>query len=135
MEPGLRPGEVLLVRRLGATTYPAHGSIVVFESSGADRRHYLKRVIARPGDLLQAAEGCLILNGERLTEPYLGGLPSLPGLEDRWELSLEANHFFVMGDNRVHSADSRQFGPIHRDAIWGRALARVWPLSVMGGVA
>ena len=135
MEPGLRPGEALLVRRLGANTSPANGSIVVFESSGVDLRHYLKRVIARPGDLLQAEEGCLFLNGERLAEPYLEGLPSMPGLEDRWETSLDADHFFVMGDNRVRSTDSRQFGPIHREAIWGQAAARVWPPSAMGSVA
>lgn len=102
---------------------------------GADRIHYIKRVIALPGDLLQAEEGSLFLNGERLAEPYLGGLPSIPGIEDRWEIDLGSDHFFVMGDNRFRSTDSRHFGPIHRDAIWGRTVARVWPPSGMGRVA
>ena len=134
MEPGLRPGEFVLVRHLRADTSPAHGSLVVFKSPCSDGRHYLKRVIGRPGDLLRAEEGLLIRNGERLEEPYLGGLPSIPGLDDRWELRLEADRYFVLGDSRFHSTDSRHFGPIHRDAIWGQAFARVWPPIAMGRV-
>ncbi len=135
MEPGLRPGSAVLVRRLRSTASPAHESIVVFESPEGDRTHYLKRVIGQPGDLLHSEVGLLFRNGERLTEPYLRGLPSIPGLEDRWELRLGANDYFVMGDNRARSTDSRKFGPIHRESIWGRAVLSVWPPWAIGRVA
>lgn len=135
MQPGLRPGDAVLVRRLGATAAASRGSLIVFEAPTDDRKHYLKRVIGRPGDLLHAEDGCLYLNGERLAEPYLGGLPSIPGLDVEWELSLDAGRYFVMGDNRLGSTDSRHFGPVTRDAIWGRVLVRLWPPLALGLVA
>ena len=125
----------MLVRRLGATTAASRGNLVVFEAPSDDRRHYLKRVIGQPGDLLQAEDGFLFLNGERLAEPYLGGLPSIPGVDVEWELSLDAGGYFLMGDNRLSSTDSRHFGPVTRDAIWGRVLVRLWPPLAFGLVA
>ena len=125
----------MLVQRLGATAAASRGSLIVFEAPTDDRKHYLKRVIGRPGDLLHAEDGCLYLNGERLAEPYLCGLPSIPGLDVEWELSLDADRYFVMGDNRLGSTDSRHFGPVTRDAIWGRVLVRVWPPTAIGRVA
>ncbi len=133
MEPGLRAGQWLLFRRLAPRRAPARGDVVVFELPNEDE-HRLKRVIGVPGDRLKAEDGLLFLNGERLAEPYLLGAPSIPGLDERWELILGAAEYFVMGDNRVRSADSRRFGPVRREAIGGRALARVWPPSAIGGV-
>lgn len=132
MEPGLRSGERLIVRCLPPARDPARGSLVVFEPPCSDPKHFVKRVIGLPGDLLKAEDGCLFLNGERQSETYLGGQPSIPGLDERWELRLKADRYFLMGDNRFWSTDSRHYGPIHRESIWGRALLRLWPPGTLG---
>ena len=68
-----------------------------------------------------------MIDGARLMEPYLRGLPPYLGLEDA-EFSLAKDEYFVMGDNRPHSTDSRHCGPVTRSSIEGRTVWRVWPL-------
>ena len=68
-----------------------------------------------------------------LSEPYLGGLPSSVGLgESTWDLP--AGEYLVLGDNRAHSTDSREFGPIGAERIAGRAWLRYWPLTAWGSL-
>lgn len=87
---------------------------------------HLKRVIALPGEHVVFSEGALLIDGERLVESYLHGLPPYLGLQD-CEYSLAADRYFVMGDNRTHSTDSRHGGPVVRSDIEGRTICRVWP--------
>ena len=132
MEPGLRPGQCLLVRSLRPDHNPQRGEIVVFRLPGECATFNLKRVIGVPGDLLKAEEGLLFLNGAHAAEPYLSGGPAVFGLDERWDLTLGANQFHVMGDNRPHSTDSRHFGPVTRGMIVGKAVARLWPPALVG---
>ena len=125
MAPTLRPGDYVLVRaREAFGRAPQRGDVVVVTM--ADGSH-VKRIVGLPGERVVFTEGTLFVDGARLMEPYLGGLPPYLGLEDA-EFSLAKDEYFVMGDNRPHSTDSRHCGPITRSSIGGRTVWRVWPL-------
>ena len=105
----------------------------------------VKRVIGLPGESISSSNGKIYINGKRLSEPWLppgpdsfsGALPGgdqhpmydLPG-----PVKIPPGTYFVMGDNRMNSEDSRFFGPIPKSLIVGRAVAVVWPLSHFKGL-
>ena len=125
MSPALQSGDYLLVREYTGSKRPfSRGDIVVVAQSG--NRH-LKRVIALPGERVIFSDGMLFIDGERLAEPYLNGLPAYLGLDES-DYMLDGEEYFIMGDNRAHSTDSRHNGPIHRSQIKGRVLVRIWRL-------
>ena len=125
MAPTLRQGDYVLVDLARA---PQRGDIVVVATDGG---RFVKRVVGLPGERVQFTEGMLLVDGDRLVEPYLRGLPPYLGLQDA-EFSLAGDEYFVMGDNRSHSTDSRYSGPVSRSSIEGRALWRVWPPLRLG---
>ena len=106
----------------------------VLESIGlrTPRSEFIKRVIATGGDMVEAREGDVWVNGERLDEPYVKD----PGYEhpDFGPVRVPEATFFVMGDNRASSQDSRFFGPIPSDDVVGRAFVIIWPPSRWGGI-
>jgi signal peptidase I len=106
----------------------------VLESVGlrTPRSEFIKRVIGVPGDVVEAREGDVWVNGERLDEPYLED-PSYRH-PDFGPVVIPEGTFFVMGDNRASSQDSRFFGPIPGDDIVGRAFVIIWPPSRWGGL-
>ncbi len=81
-----------------------------------------------PGEEVSTRDGELLIDGGRLSEPYLDGLPSSMGLE-RQSWRLGQGQYFVVGDNRTHSTDSREFGAVDVGLIVGKASRRVWPPS------
>jgi signal peptidase I len=87
---------------------------------------FIKRVIGLPGETVEAHSGRVYINGRELVEPYL---PRDITTSDFGPVKLSADQLWVMGDNRPRSLDSRVFGPIRRDTIVGRAMARAWPLN------
>ena len=124
MIPSLRDGDYLLARRFHhLKRKPARGDIVVVAIPGKSR---LKRIVGLPGERVTFTDGLLLINGDRLTEPYLRGLPPYLGLEHS-VFVLDGEEYFVMGDNRAHSTDSRDYGPVRLAQIEGRAVCRVWP--------
>jgi len=108
------------------------GDVVVFQYPRDPTKSYIKRVIAQPGDELRIDQGHVFVNGVRLREPYV---PSRFA-DDRSqpEMTLPANEFFVMGDHRSISSDSREFGPVSRDLIYGKAVFVYWPMDQFGVV-
>src|SRR5690606_1689526 len=121
MEPTLESGERLLVDQL---TYrfrePKRGEIVIFRNPGNTSETYIKRVIGLPGDVVSVRNGVLSVNGQVIEEPYI---------KERMHVNygpstVPEGHYFVMGDHRNNSLDSRrrEVGPIPRDHIIGRAL-------------
>ena len=122
MAPTLRQGDYVLIRA-GEEREPRRGDIVVVAAT--EGRH-VKRVVGLPGERVVFTAGMLLIDGDRLVEPYLRGLPPYLGLEDS-EFSLAMDAYFVMGDNRSHSTDSRHGGPVMRSSIEGRTICRVWP--------
>lgn len=125
MEPTLRDGELLAIAR--ARGAPRGGSIALVDTGeAAAARWQIKRVVGLPGDWLELRDGLLYINGSHHPEPYLNGLPAYLGTEAHsWELA--DGECFLLGDNRVHSSDSRMYGPISTARIAGVLLARLWP--------
>jgi signal peptidase I len=132
MEPTLKPGDRVLVNKLSYDLHGVHrGDIIVFksppsEASDPSIKDLIKRVIGLPGDKIEAIDGQVYINGKLLKEPYLPAgtiTTSLP------LTTVPAGQYFVMGDNRGNSKDSRFIGTIPKHLIVGRAFVRVWPLS------
>ena len=135
MQPNFHDNEYLIVSRLSYTLgEPERGDIVVFHYPGNIIEDYIKRVIALPGDTVEIQDNHIYVNGEVLTEGYLNE-PCLPNrCRDQALRELGPDEYWVMGDNRNHSRDSREFGPILRDTIVGEVLFRYWPPSDWGVV-
>jgi signal peptidase I len=95
-------------------------------------KSYIKRVIGLPGDDVRIDHGTVWVNGKELVENYV----PLKYRDDRSqpEMTIPAGEYFVMGDHRTISSDSRDFGPVHRDLIYGRAAFVYWPVEQAGVV-
>ncbi len=109
-----------------------HGDVVVFYYPHDHTKSYIKRVIALPGDRLAIDHGMVSVNGVPLREPYVP-----ERFRDDRSLPPEivpAGQYFVMGDHRSISSDSRDFGPVPRDLIYGRAAFVYWPVDQAGVV-
>ncbi len=125
MEPNLHNGEYVLIDKISYLLHPPErGDVVVFTPPN-ENRDYIKRVIGLPGDTVQIAGGQVYVNGVVLDEPYLKGLVN----NDMPAHIVEEGRFFVLGDNRNNSSDSRAFGSITPQSIVGRAWLVYWPPS------
>jgi signal peptidase I len=120
---------------------PQRGDIIILRPPDDNSKDFIKRVIALPGERLLIRDGVVYINGHRLIEPYLPeawtvyNTYPLPGTPDSVDGKLiPPNQYFVMGDNRNRSQDSRTFGTIGRDRIDGRAWFRIWPIGHFGGI-
>ena len=134
MRPGFEPEHYLLVSRTAySSSLPKRGDVVIVRGLGGSRKGYLKRVVGLPGETVAVVDGTLIVDGEHIREPYLAGLPATLGLENR-EWILGIREVFIMGDNRSHSTDSRELGPVDLSLIVGKVFFRYWPLPEFGGV-
>jgi signal peptidase I len=122
MEPNLHDGEYVIVDKISYLLgRPQRGDVIVFYREG-DPKDYIKRVIGLPGEIVEGVNGMVFVNGQPLDEPY-----TAPGSQTFPSLPLGADEYFVMGDNRGNSQDSRSFGPIHTANIVGRAWIIYWP--------
>ncbi|MBB5315385.1 signal peptidase I [Edaphobacter lichenicola] len=108
------------------------GDVVVFLYPHDHEKSYIKRVIALPGDTLRIDHGQVIVNGRRISESYVPRRFA----DDRSqpEMTVPGNEYFVMGDHRSISSDSRDFGPVDRDLIYGKAAFVYWPMDQAGVV-
>ena len=110
----------------------ARGDMVVFWFPMDPTKSYIKRVIGVPGDTVEVDNGTVIVNGQRLEESYV-----LNEYRDRQTIApyqVQRDEFFVMGDHRSSSNDSRNWGPVPRRYIYGKAVFVYWPLEKMGVV-
>ena len=108
------------------------GDVVVFEFPRDVTKSYIKRVVALPGDTVQINHGQVVVNGQPLAEPYVP-----PRYEDDRSfapVTMAAEQYFVLGDHRSIASDSRDFGPVERKLIYGRAALVYWPLDQAGVV-
>ncbi len=129
MSPGIEDGDRILVDHLSYVFGEVErGDIVVLQYPLDPSLDYIKRVIGLPGDEICIESGRVEVNGVRLDEPYIEG-PD-PGTSVRTRV--EPEHFYVLGDNRAHSSDSREFGQVPRANLRGRVDLRVWPLDRAG---
>jgi signal peptidase I len=130
MSPTLEEGDRVLVNKLSYDLHDVHrGDLVVFERPPAEPtgiKDLIKRVVALPGETIEARDGNVYVNGEPLDESYLEDGVRTDNLPRQ---VVPDGHLFVMGDNRANSYDSRMFGAIDADLVVGRAFMRVWPLT------
>lgn len=110
---------------------PKRGDIVIINGPESELR-LVKRVVAVAGDTIEIKDGRLVLNGIPQQEPYAKGRTLPLGMELPY--TVPEGHVFVMGDNREHSMDSREFGPVALSSLEGRAVFRLWPLSQFGAL-
>jgi signal peptidase I len=129
MMPTLQNRELILVDKAEYYVHPPQrGDIIVFQYPRDPSQDFVKRVIGIPGDTVELdSNGYVLVNGIRLTEPYIeeaySGLPT----SRTWKLGLD--QYFVLGDHRDDSSDSRYWGPVPRSDIIGRAALVYWPFN------
>lgn len=132
MEPTLLIGDRILVDKLSYRLHDVHrGDMVVFgrppgERSSEDIKDLVKRVIGLPGETISSANGKVYIDGKPLKEPWL---PRGTVTTNITSFTVPRNDYYVLGDNRTNSQDSRYFGPIPQSLIVGRVVMRIWPLS------
>ena len=157
MVPTLTVGQRVLVNRIGARFQdPEIGDVVVFHPpAGAEQQvcgdgdpptgevclkptperadvNFIKRVVAGPGDRLTIRRGHVILNGKRQSEPFARPCSSSEGCDYPREVTIPADHYFMMGDNRGSSDDSRFWGPVPKKWVIGPAFGTYWPPKRVG---
>jgi len=133
MLPELRDQDRLFINKFAYRFESiSRGDVVVFHYPRDPSTSYIKRVIALPGDTLRIDEGRVYVNGNRIAEPYV----PFRFRDDRSmaKMVIPANDYFVMGDHRSISSDSRDFGPVPRGLIYGKAAFIYWPADNMGVV-
>ncbi|MBA3352559.1 MAG: signal peptidase I, partial [Blastocatellia bacterium] len=138
MLPQLNDGERLLVNKLVYYKIQSvrwghleRGDIVVFWFPKEPDKSYVKRIIGLPGEMVEVRNGKVIVDGQELQEDYLDlehnqSLPTFPAKK------VDEHHYFVMGDNRDNSSDSRYWGLVPEKYIYGKAFFRYWKPSKMG---
>lgn len=150
MEPQLTEGDRVLVSRTAYRLHdPRRGDVLVFDEPGSDgaddrfillrwgnealeavgavsppNKQLIKRVVGLPGEIIEAKNNVLYIDGRPLAEPYIG--PNVLTADFGPEL-VPGGHLFMMGDNRTNSRDSRIIGAVDMDLVVGRAMSRVWP--------
>jgi signal peptidase I len=128
MAPTLRPGDQVLVDKLAyrGGDLPSRGDLAVFHDPRSGEI-LLKRVVAVAGDTVGIEDGSLVVNGRRPFEPY-ADQKSIDSVYFG-PVNVGTGRFFVLGDNRANSVDSRSFGSVPADRLVGRVLTRFWPVS------
>ena len=153
MQPTLESGQYLLVNRLVyfeldqervarltpfwqvdhsdrrfAFRPPSRGDVVVFHNPRNVSQDFVKRLIGLPGETVEVRQGTVYINGQALDEPYLAKRDTASARLTR----LGEKEYFVIGDNRRGSNDSRSWGPVPEELLLGKVLIVYWPLSELG---
>ena len=131
MLPNLEDQDRLFINKLAFRVGEIQrGDVVVFLYPRDETKSYIKRVVGLPGDRVRIDHGRVLVNGVLLREPYVPARFS----DDRSEPEqvIPKHEFYVMGDHRSISSDSREFGPVDRDLIYGKAAFVYWPIDQAG---
>lgn len=124
MEPTFEDGEYLIIDEI---TYrfrePERGEVIVFRFPQDPSKFFIKRVIGLPGEKIEIRSNKILINDKELGEFYLEEVLTTPD----GVVELDAGEYFMLGDNRLFSSDSRKWGALERHFIIGRALVRLWP--------
>ena len=135
METTIMPGDLVLTEKVTPHfREPEPGEVVVFDNPAGDGSVLVKRVIAKAGQSVDLKNGCVYIDGKILREPYTNQKPSkplagqMPGLpEIIYPYTIPEGCVWVMGDNRTNSRDSRYFGSVSLDKVFGHSLCVIWP--------
>lgn len=136
MEPNFHNGEYILTNKIiYKLKGPQRGDVVIFKSPRNKDIDYIKRIISLPGETISLRGNAFYVNGQRLEEPYIpDNTPIFGGsyLRENEEVVITPGVYFVIGDNRPHSSDSREFGPVPLTDFIGKAILRYWPFDKFG---
>ncbi|MEX2426273.1 MAG: signal peptidase I [Thermomicrobiaceae bacterium] len=157
MEPTLSHSEMLIINRRAYTSFdlngfldalpgvdresedrryvfnpPTRGDIVVFRPPGASSDPYIKRIIGLPGETVEIRNGSVYIDGTELQETYVSSATSWRGGGDQASVTVPENEYFMMGDNRENSSDSRSFGTVPKVNIIGKSWIAYWPPGEIG---
>lgn len=125
MAPSYKDGQKILTLNRNLDKKIERGSVYIFVAPKNSSIEYIKRVVGLPGETVMFSDGGIYINGEKLEEPYVNGETILfnGGLyEENVAVTIPEDSYFMMGDNRSRSADSREYGPINKSLIKGKAL-------------
>ncbi len=127
MEPNLYENDRVLINRIVYYySDPDRGDIVILVDPMGSKNDFVKRVVALPGELIEIKDGKTYINDKLIDEEYLSKDKSN---EDIGPLRIPEDSYFVMGDNRSVSSDSRRFGPVKGDNILGKVMIVWWPIN------
>jgi signal peptidase I len=130
MTPGLQPEERILVNKISYRFEPVHrGDVVVFEFPEDVSKSFIKRVIGLPGERVAIRDGFVYIDGNKLEEPYVS--EDHRGHDSMEEIHVKRGYYFVLGDSRTQSADSRVWGLIPSKYIFGKAAVCYWPFDMV----
>lgn len=127
MEPSFFDHEYLVIDEISYRfKEPVRGDIIVFRYPRDPKQYFIKRIVGLPGETVQITGNQVFINGERVEEEYLA-----EGEQTRGEIvvTLQTDEYFVLGDNRSFSLDSRSFGPLPKEYIVGKTWIRGWPFN------
>lgn len=131
MVPTFHHGDYIITNLISYRFTPIkRGDVVVFKDPKNESEAFIKRMIGLPGDTVLVKNGLIYLNGERLLEPYLASnINTQPNnfLKEDQPVTVPDGRYFVLGDNREQSSDSRDWGFVTRDEILGKVFLRLWP--------
>lgn len=131
MAPRLTPHERILVNKLTYRLGPIRrGDIVVFRFPLDPSKSYIKRVVGLPGEWVSLTDGQVLINGAPLDEPYLPA--RYHDHQTHMPMLLESGQYYVLGDHRAMSNDSRAWGTVDQKYIYGKAVFAYWPMSEVG---
>lgn len=125
MDQTLEDGQILLLYKLANIDY---GDIVVLDEE-KEGEIIIKRIIGMPNDTIEIKNGVLYINDEEIEEEYAYGQTS-----DYDKITLGEDEYFILGDNRPISKDSRYFGPVKEEEIIGKVIFRLWPINKFGTI-
>ncbi len=135
MERALKDQERVIITKLGVKNNINRYDIVVLYKPDEPKKSIIKRVIGLPAEIIEIKKGDVYINGRKLHEPYLPKEKDIMFRSINMKpLLIQEDHYFVIGDNRTVSQDSRIFGPVSREYIYGKTLLRYWPFSRFGKV-
>ncbi len=126
MEPNFYDKEYLIINEISYRfDQPQRGEVVIFKSPTDDRVYYIKRVIALPGEAIEMRAGQVYINNQELKESYIAKFSN----DDYAQVTLKEDQYYLLGDNRTNSHDSRKFGPVAQERIIGKVWLRGWPID------
>lgn len=136
MEPNFHDGEYLLTDKISYRfNEPKRGDVVVFKAPPDYKEEFIKRIVGLPDETISIRDNRIYINGKIFDENYLpDDIITQNGafLKDGQEITVPENSYFVLGDNRPHSLDSRRFGFINLDKITGKTWFIYWPPTEVG---
>ena len=123
MEPGLKHGDRIFISRNPDRI--ERGEIVIFYYPFDESKSYIKRVVGLPNDRVEIREGQVFVNGEEVPEPYVDSKNNQAQRSSN-EITVPGNSYYVLGDNRDNSSDSRIWGPLQRKSIYGKFASKYY---------